>query len=68
MDRRLVLFHCNWFDVCDDIKGVKKDDYDFVSVNPDRFLKINEPFVLADQASQGFYANDNSNKGWQIVS
>ncbi|KAH0765174.1 hypothetical protein KY285_001045 [Solanum tuberosum] len=48
--------------------GVKKDEYDFVSVNPGRFLKINEPFVLANQASQVFfYANDNSNKGWQVM-
>ncbi|KAH0633143.1 hypothetical protein KY285_018577 [Solanum tuberosum] len=67
MDKRVTLFHCNWFDVYDEIKGVKKDEYDFVSVNPDRFLKTNEPFVLADQASQVFYANDNSNKGWQVV-
>ncbi|KAH0710852.1 hypothetical protein KY284_012279 [Solanum tuberosum] len=67
MDRRVTLFRCNWFDVYDEIKGVKKDEYDFVSVNPDRFLKTNEPFVLADQASQVFYANDNSNKGWQVV-
>ncbi|KAK6782082.1 hypothetical protein RDI58_019878 [Solanum bulbocastanum] len=67
MDRRLVLFHCNLFDVFDEGKGVKKDEYDFVSVNPDRFLKTNEPFVLADQASQVFYTNDNSYKGWQVV-
>ncbi|KAG5629138.1 hypothetical protein H5410_000855 [Solanum commersonii] len=46
MDVRVVLFRCNWFDVCDEIKGVKKDD---------------------DQASQVFYANDHSNKGWQVV-
>ncbi|KAH0633356.1 hypothetical protein KY284_036142 [Solanum tuberosum] len=67
MDRKVTLFHCNWFDVYDEIKGVKKDEYDFVRVNPDRFLKTNDPFVLADQASQVFYANDNSNKGWQVV-
>ncbi|WMV45257.1 hypothetical protein MTR67_038642 [Solanum verrucosum] len=67
MNRTVVLFHCNWFDVYDKIKGFKKDEFDFVSVNPDRFLKTNEPFVLADQASQVFYANDNSNKGWKVV-
>ncbi|KAH0660304.1 hypothetical protein KY285_028863 [Solanum tuberosum] len=67
MDRGVVLFRCNWFDVCDEIKGVKKDEYNFVSVNLNRFLKTNEPFVLADQASQVFYANDNSHKGWQVV-
>ena len=67
MDRRVVLFKCDWFDVYDELKGIKKDEYGFVSVNPDRFLKTNEPFVLANQASQVFYANDNSNKGWQVV-
>lgn len=30
-------------------------------------LKINEPFGLASQASQVFYAIDHSNKGWHIV-
>ncbi|KAK6793982.1 hypothetical protein RDI58_007435 [Solanum bulbocastanum] len=27
MDRRMVLFRCNWFGVCDEIKGVKKDEF-----------------------------------------
>ncbi|KAH0650674.1 hypothetical protein KY285_030764 [Solanum tuberosum] len=67
MDRRVVLFRCNWFDVFDEIKGVKKDKYDFVSVNLAILLKTNEPFVLANQASQVFYGNDNSNKGWQVA-
>ncbi|WMV07966.1 hypothetical protein MTR67_001351 [Solanum verrucosum] len=62
-NRRVILFRCNWFDVYDKIKGIKTDEYDFVSVNPSRFLKTNEPFVLANQASQVFYASDNSNKG-----
>ncbi|XP_015167842.1 uncharacterized protein [Solanum tuberosum] len=66
-DRRVILFRCNWFDVYDKIKGIKRDEYDFVSVNPSRFLKTNEPFVLANQASQVFYASDNSNRGWHVV-
>ncbi|KAH0664550.1 hypothetical protein KY284_029481 [Solanum tuberosum] len=33
-------------------RGVKMDEYGFVSVNRRRYLKINEPFVLASQASQ----------------
>ncbi|KAH0709578.1 hypothetical protein KY284_011005 [Solanum tuberosum] len=65
--KRVILFRCNWFDVYDKVKRVKRDEYDFVSVNPSRFLKTNEPFVLANQASQVFYANDNSNKGWHVV-
>ncbi|WMV20184.1 hypothetical protein MTR67_013569 [Solanum verrucosum] len=63
MDRRVVLFECKWFDAYDKTKGVKIDEYGIVSVNLGRFLKINEPFVLAEQASQVFYANDNSNRG-----
>lgn len=66
-NRKVILFWCNWFDVHDKIKGIKRDEYDYVSVNPSRFLKINEPVVLVDQASQVFYANDNSNKGWHVV-
>ncbi|WMV14309.1 hypothetical protein MTR67_007694 [Solanum verrucosum] len=65
--RRLVLFRCMWFDVYDNERGVKMDEYDFVSVNPQRFLKTDEPFVLANQASQVFYARDHSNKGWNVV-
>ncbi|KAM3200037.1 hypothetical protein P3L10_032397 [Capsicum annuum] len=66
-DKRVILFQCNWFDVHDKIKGIKRDEYDYVSVNSSRFLKTNESFVLVDQASQVFYANDNSNKGWHVV-
>ncbi|KAM3303777.1 hypothetical protein P3S67_014808 [Capsicum chacoense] len=36
-------------------------------MNPSSFCKTNEPFVLVNQASQVFYANDNSNKGWHVV-
>ncbi|XP_059279095.1 uncharacterized protein LOC132033211 [Lycium ferocissimum] len=65
--RRVVLFRCLWFDVYDQERGIKEDKYGFVSVNRQRFLKINEPFVLANQASQVFYVNDLSNKGWHVV-
>ncbi|KAK6789636.1 hypothetical protein RDI58_013436 [Solanum bulbocastanum] len=27
MDRRVVLFRCNWLDVSDEIRGVKKDEF-----------------------------------------
>ena len=30
-------------------------------------MKVNEPFVLANQASQVFYVDDLSNKGWHVV-
>ncbi|XP_015169588.1 uncharacterized protein [Solanum tuberosum] len=65
--RRLVLFICMWFDVYDNERRVKMDEYDFVSVNPQRFLKTDETFVLANQVSQVFYARDHSNKAWNVV-
>lgn len=64
---RVVLFRCNWYDVYNREKGIKIDEYGIVSVNCQRLLKTNEPFVLASQAAQVFYATDNINKGWHVV-
>jgi len=66
-EKRVIFFRCMWFDVYDQEKGVKMNEYGFVSVNLQRFMKTNEPFVLANQASQVFYAEDLSNKGWHVV-
>lgn len=60
----IVFFRCNWWDV---LKGVKEDRFGFVSVNSKRRLKTNDPFILASQASQVFYASDIANKGWRVV-
>ena len=65
--KRVVLFRCKWFDVYDTIRGVKMDEYGVVSINCKRRLKTNEHFILASQANQAFYANDNVNKGWHVV-
>ena len=63
----MVLFKCKWYDVHDNVRGANIYEYGFTSINPQRFLKINEPFILANQASQVFYAIDNINKGWHVV-
>ena len=65
--KRVVLFRCKWFDVYDKIRGIKMDEYHFVSINCKRQLNTNEPFILASQANQAFYAIDNVNKGWHVV-
>ncbi|XP_050238212.1 uncharacterized protein LOC126687698 [Mercurialis annua] len=65
--RRVMLFRCKWWDVYDKVKGIQVDEYGIISVNCQRFLKTNEPFVIASQASQVFYAKDNKNKGWCVV-
>ncbi|KAH0724858.1 hypothetical protein KY284_000723 [Solanum tuberosum] len=37
--RRLVSFRCMWFDVYDNERGVKMDEYDFDDMNPSIFKK-----------------------------
>ena len=63
---QVVFFRCKWWDV-DKRRGVKQDKFGFVSVNSQRLLKTDEPFVLAAQAAQMFYVNDVSQKGWRVV-
>ena len=46
--RSNVLFRYVFFDVYDQQREIKVDEYDSVSVNCKRFLKINEPFILAN--------------------
>lgn len=65
--KRVVVFRCRWFDVHDREKGSKVDEFGFTSINFQRILKTDEPFILANQASQVFYAIDNVNKGWHVT-
>ena len=51
---RVVLFRCNWWDVHDVGRGIQVDKFGFVSLNSQRFLQTNYPFVLASQTSQVF--------------
>ncbi|CAI0424199.1 unnamed protein product [Linum tenue] len=64
---RVVMFKCEWWDVENIDRGVKVDKYGFVSVNTSRKLVTNEPFVLASQVEQVFYAQDGSNPNWIVV-
>ena len=65
--RRVTLFRSKWFDVFNKELGMKKDKYGIVSLNPQRLLRTSEPFVLASQVSQVFFAKDNLIKGWYTV-
>ncbi|XP_070011494.1 uncharacterized protein [Nicotiana sylvestris] len=65
--KRIVLFKCDWMDVDHIGKGVKIDKHDVVSVNTNRKLATNEPFVLASQVEQVFYVKDNLHPNWSIV-
>ena len=69
-EKRVILFKCKWFDTYSGERGVKVDKYGFVSINVNRILKTQsqDPYILASQAKQVFYANDmTSRPGWKIV-
>ncbi|XP_075099537.1 uncharacterized protein LOC142176307 [Nicotiana tabacum] len=65
--KRIVLFKCDWMDVDHIGKGVKIYKHGIVSVNTNRKLATNEPFVLASQVEQVFYVKDNLHPNWSIV-
>lgn len=61
----IPLFRCNWAHVG---KGVKKVDwYTLVNLHQGQKEFIREPFILASQAKQIFYARENENSNWYIV-
>ncbi|XP_042948769.1 uncharacterized protein LOC122281391 [Carya illinoinensis] len=65
--RHLFLFRCEWFDVGDARRGIHVGDH-ITSVNTSRKWYKDEPFVLACQAAQVFYLQDNSKHGnWSVV-
>ncbi|KAK6804299.1 hypothetical protein RDI58_002083 [Solanum bulbocastanum] len=41
IDRRVILFQCNWFDVYDEIKGVKKDEFKMKSLKTENEVDSN---------------------------
>ena len=67
--KRTVVFKCIWYDIHSGATRLQIDKYGFASIN--RRVKSqyqNEPFILATQAKQVFYAKDIGNKpGWDIV-
>ncbi|XP_057250070.1 uncharacterized protein LOC125496697 [Beta vulgaris subsp. vulgaris] len=64
----VVFFRCDWYDVLDSKKGINVDKFGYVSVDTQRNLKTDEPFVLASQVSQVFYAIDIVKKGnWRVA-
>ena len=68
---RYVLFKCQWADVISG-RGCKKDEFGFSLVNFSRLIHtgdqlIDEPYVLASQASQVFYVEDVRHKDWMVV-
>ena len=64
----IVLFRCEWYDVFDFQRGIHVDKFGFVSIDTQKRLKVDEPFVLASQVSQVFYVTDVVRKGsWRVA-
>ena len=61
-----VLFKCTWVDD-QNMRGYKTDEFGFPMVNFTHFIHgknemMDEPYVLASQATQVFYVEDKSHK------
>ncbi|XP_059653279.1 uncharacterized protein LOC132300278 [Cornus florida] len=67
VNRKVVLFKCDWFDVSSKGRGINEDDFRFKLVNSSRSLGTDEPFILASQAEQVFYVDDPIDNEWKVV-
>lgn len=63
-DRKVILFECDWVS-----KGgrLKQDEDGFTVTNFTSVKRHNEPFILASQAKQVFYVEDQFQKGWHVA-
>ncbi|KAK9075605.1 hypothetical protein SSX86_003931 [Deinandra increscens subsp. villosa] len=59
----IPVFMCDWVDS----RGVKKDDFGFTVVNFGRLCHQSERFILASQARQVFYVQDQQDKNLSVV-
>ena len=64
---RVILFKCDWWDVINVGRGIKRDEYGYISVKFTRMLYTDEPFVLASQAKQVFYVKDSNESDWYTI-
>ena len=60
----IPLLKCKWVD---NIRGVKVDTDGFTCVNLSTNSYLNDPFILAKQATQVFFVEDLKDKRWHIV-
>ena len=68
---RHVLFKCTWVDD-ENMRGYKTDEFGFPMVNFTHSIHggeeiMDEPYVLASQATQVFYVEDKRHKDWCVV-
>ena len=66
-----MLFKCKWVDD-QNRRGYKTDEFGFPMVNFTHFIHggnemMDEPYVLASQATRVFYVQDKRHKDWYVV-
>lgn len=61
---KIPVFKCDWVD---NGNGIKVDELGFKSVDLCRVGHKSEPFILASQAKQVFYVQDQLDPKWSIV-
>ncbi|XP_039135719.1 uncharacterized protein LOC120273141 [Dioscorea cayenensis subsp. rotundata] len=54
--KKVVLFKCDWFDPTPNVGKKVHKDYNLVDINHKRRFNKYEPFILAEQALQVYYA------------
>lgn len=67
VNRSVVLFRCDWFDMGGKKTGIRDDGY-FKSVNIERLWYKNDAFILSTQSRKIFYLQDTKEgKNWRVV-
>ena len=61
---RIPVFKCDWVD---NKNGIKVDDLGFTLVDFSKIAHKSDPFILASQAKQVFYVQDQLNPRWSVV-
>ncbi|RVW49659.1 hypothetical protein CK203_076741 [Vitis vinifera] len=61
---RIPVFSCDWVD---NKNGIKVDDLGFTLVDFSKIAHKSDPFILASQAKQVFYVQDQLDPRWSVV-
>ena len=61
---RIPVFKCDWVD---NKNGIKVDDLGFTLVDFSKIAHKSDPFILASQAKQVFYVQDQLDPRWSVV-
>ncbi|CAL9006890.1 unnamed protein product [Prunus brigantina] len=65
---QVIMFKCRWFDTNPNRQGSVKIDHGLLSVNINRTWYDDDPYILANMATQIVYLDDpKAGNGWKVV-